>query len=97
MIITKSDGGDADQVNFTAGSNFRLYGSLYGKNTNITLGNNAEIYGSMIGRRISRDFSGAWYDINGPNIHFDQAMKDKAVCHSGRFSILRGSWFEVIP
>ena len=93
-IITKSDEGDP--ANFTAGKQFELYGSLYGRNTNITLGDQAEIYGAIIGRRITGSLGGYW-NWQGPEIHYDQAMADKEICHSGNYSIRRGTWREVIP
>ncbi|HSB80715.1 MAG TPA: PilX N-terminal domain-containing pilus assembly protein, partial [Candidatus Methylomirabilis sp.] len=74
-IITKSDGDGTQSVNFIAGNNFRLFGSLYGKNTNIILGDNAKVYGSMIGRKITRgtttgEYTGNWSEK--PSIfHFD--------------------------
>jgi hypothetical protein len=77
-------------VTFTAGDNFQFYGSLYGTSTNITLGNNAKIYGSMLGRSVTTG--------SGAAVHFDQAMSNRAVCNpGGNFTILRGTWREVIP
>jgi Tfp pilus assembly protein PilX len=101
-LITKSDGDATQQVNFIAGNNFKLFGSLYGKNTNIILGDTAKIYGSMIGRKISRgttsgEFTGTWWE-KPPEFHFDQAMYDKPICAAnGKFSIRRGTWREAIP
>lgn len=103
-IVTKSDGPETAKVNFISGSNFKLFGSLYGKNTTFILGDNAEIYGSMIGRRISRgstagEYTGSWW-MNPPKIHFDQAMYNKPLClntSNGKFALLRGSWREMIP
>ncbi len=88
-IIAKSDGGTTDFVSFAAGNYFTLYGSLYGKNTNINIGNDAQIYGSMIGRTVHVGQRAA--------VHYDQAMSDQEICHSGKFNIRRGTWREVRP
>jgi len=89
-IITRSDLPSTSYVTFTAEDNFQFYGSLYGTSTNITLGNNAKIYGSMLGRSVTTG--------SGAAVHFDQAMSNRAVCNpGGNFTILRGTWREVIP
>jgi|GEM_PF-1448477 len=89
-IITQSNSQSPTIATFTAGSNFQLYGNLYGTSTNITLGNNAKIYGSMLGWRVTTG--------SGTAIHFDQAMSTRAVCNpGGNFTILRGTWREIIP
>lgn len=89
-IITRSDLPSTQYVTFTAGDNFQFYGSLYGTSTNLTLGNNAKIYGSMLGRRVTTG--------SGAAVHFDQAMSNRAVCNpGGNFTILRGTWREIIP
>src|SRR5574341_745430 len=88
-IITKSDGGPAESVRFSAGSGLRFYGSLYGTNTDVYIGDSSQIFGSLIGRTI---MLGA-----GTKVHFDQAMSGQEVCHSeNKFSIRRGTWREVI-
>ncbi len=86
-IITKSDGSNTDFVGFSAGNNFTLYGSLYGKNTNIEIGQGASIYGTMIGRIVHLGDQGG--------IHYDQAMSRQELCHNGNFNIRRGTWREV--
>jgi hypothetical protein len=88
-IILKSDGSNLQYTSFTASQNFRLYGSLYGKNTNIALDDYAQVYGSVIGRTVVVQGSSA--------LHFDQAMMNQELCHSGRFAVRRGSWRETIP
>jgi len=88
-IITKSDGSSADFLTFVAQDNFRLYGSLYGKNTDVYLGSNSQVYGSVIGRTIRVR--------SGSQIHFDQAMSNRELCHNGKFTIRRGTWREMIP
>jgi hypothetical protein len=89
-IITRSDLPSTSYVTFTAEDNFQFYGSLYGTSTNITLGNNAKIYGSMLGRSVTTG--------SGAAVHFDQAMSNRAVCNpGGKFTILRGTWREIIP
>jgi Tfp pilus assembly protein PilX len=90
-IILKSDGANwLDTANFSAGQNFRLYGSLYGKSTNIMLNDGAHVYGSIVGRTVVLHQSSA--------IHYDHAMLNHAICRSdGKFSIRRGTWREVIP
>ncbi len=96
QIISKSDGSDAQSdendtlfPNWIAGNNFRLYGSLYGKNTDVYLGTDAQIYGSIITRTI--------YAQSRARIHFDQAMFNRELCHNGKFTIRRGTWREIIP
>jgi hypothetical protein len=88
-IILKSDGSNLESANFTANHDFHLYGSLYGKNTNIDLDDHARVYGSVIGRTVVVQ--------GGSALHFDQAMTNQEICHSGMFAIRRGSWREVIP
>lgn len=87
-IIAKSDGLSSESVTFVAGSNLRLYGSLYGRNTDVSLGNGAQIHGSIIARTIATG--------NQAAMHFDQAMSDQEICHGGRFNTRRGTWREVI-
>ena len=96
QIILKSDGSDTqsdenDTVfpNWIAGSNFRLYGNLYGKNTDVYLGTDAQVYGSIIARTM--------YAQSRAKIHFDQAVSNRELCHNGRYAIRRGTWREVIP
>lgn len=92
-IITQSNPTQSNPRNpatFTAGNNFQLYGSLYGTSTNITLGNNAQIYGSILGQSVTTG--------SGAAVHYDQAMSTRAVCNpGGNFTILRGTWREIIP
>ena len=89
-IVLKSDGATwFDTADFTADRNFRLYGSLYGKYTNIKLNDDAQVYGSIIGRTVYLDQNSA--------AHYDQAMQNQEVCHSGKFAVRRGTWREVIP
>ena len=94
QIIAKSDGPPTDFLTWVTQDGFRLYGSLYGKNTDIYLGYNSLVYGSVIGRTIRAR--------SGSNIHFDQAMINQKLCHNDstfypRFPIRRGTWQEVIP
>ncbi|HSB70595.1 MAG TPA: pilus assembly PilX N-terminal domain-containing protein [Candidatus Methylomirabilis sp.] len=89
-VILKSDGTSwSDTASFTAGQNFRLYGSLFGKYTDIKLNDGAQVYGSMIGRTVVLH--------EDSKVHYDQAMQNQEICHSGKFSIRRGTWREVIP
>lgn len=88
-IVTRSDGDHATFTTFIAGSNFRLYGSLYGRNTDVYLGADAEVFGSIIAR--------TFYADSRAKIHYDQAMTNQEVCHNGKFSIRRGTWREIIP
>jgi Tfp pilus assembly protein PilX len=90
-IILKSDGATwLDTANFTAGQNFHLYGSLYGKNTNIKLEGGSHVYGSIIGRTVVMNQDSA--------IHYDHAMLNQAICRSdSKYVIRRGTWREVIP
>ena len=101
QIITKSDGGSYDTSTFQTGHNFKLYGSLYGKNTDVKLGRDARVFGSIIGRTV---YVGSRINIYDEEIgvHFDQAMSNQAVCHNDsnfrpNFTIRRGTWREIIP
>jgi hypothetical protein len=89
QIITKSDGGSYDTSTFQTGNNFKLYGSLYGKNTNVKLGEDAQVFGSIIGRTV--------YVRKRGKLHLDHAMSNQEVCHNGKFTIRRGTWREIIP
>jgi hypothetical protein len=89
QIITKSDGGSYDTSTFQTGNNFKLYGSLYGKNTDVKLGEDAQIFGSIIGRTV--------YVRKRGKLHLDNAMSKQEVCHNGKFTIRRGTWREIIP
>jgi hypothetical protein len=89
QIITKSDGGSYDTSTFQTGNNFKLYGSLYGKNTDVKLGEDAQVFGSIIGRTV--------YVRKRGKLHLDHAMSNQEVCHNGKFTIRRGTWREVIP
>jgi len=88
-IIAKSDGGNTDHVSFDAGNNFTLYGVLYGKNADVTIGENTAVYGAIIGRTFLARQPAA--------IHYDQAMSNQEVCHSGKYTFRRGTWREIIP
>jgi len=89
QIITKSDGGSYDTSSFQTGNNFKLYGSLYGKNTDVKLGEDAQVFGSIIGRTV--------YVRKRGKLHLDNAMSNQEVCHNGKFTIRRGTWREIIP
>ena len=94
QLIAKSDGSATDALTWVTQDGFRLYGSLYGKNTDIYLGYNSRVYGSVIGRTIRAR--------SGSDIHFDQAMINQKLCHTDSsfhptFTIRRGTWREVIP
>jgi Tfp pilus assembly protein PilX len=69
-IVTRSDGDDSTYSTFIAGSNFRLYGSLYGRNTDVYLGEDSQVFGSIIAR--------TFYANSRAKIHYDQAMADGA-------------------
>jgi hypothetical protein len=88
-IITKSNGTDAEFVPFLAGAGFRFYGSLYGTNTDVYIRSNSEIYGSIIARTILTG--------SGTKIHYDQSTSNLPVCHNGKYTILLGTWREIIP
>jgi len=88
-LVTRSDGSKTDFLTWVTGDGFRLYGSLYGKNTDIYLGYNSQVYGSVIGRTIRAR--------SGTKIHFDQALSNREVCHNGKYTIRRGTWREIIP
>ncbi len=95
-IITRSDGTYDSRATVSTGSNFKLYGVLYGPNTEVNLGNSAEVYGSIIARRCCRDiWMPSWWEIMGPNIHYDQALTNQRLCHGGKYSLVRGTWREV--
>jgi hypothetical protein len=88
-IITKSDGAPEDFVRFHAKGGFRFYGSLYGTNTDVYIGSNSEIYGSIIARTILTE--------SGTKIHYDQSASNLPVCNVEKYSILLGTWREIIP
>lgn len=91
QIILKSDGATwLDTADFSAGQNFRLYGSLYGKSTNIKLNDGAHVYGSIIGRTVVLHQNSA--------THYDHAMLNQEICRSdNKYAIRRGTWREVVP
>ncbi len=97
-IITKSGAGSP--ANFKAGSNFQLFGAIFGTNTNIVLGDNSTLYGSIIGRRIAGPEWGSvdepLYNNVAPTIHYDRAVAKLPIC-SNSFTIRPGSWREVYP
>jgi hypothetical protein len=88
-IITKSDGTAEEFVRFHAKAGFRFYGSLYGTNTDVYIRSNSEIYGSIIARTILTG--------SGTKIHYDQSTSNLPVCHNGKYTILLGTWREIIP
>ena len=88
-LVTLSDGSQKDFLTWVTLDGFRLYGSLYGRNTDIYLNYNSQIYGSIIGRTVRAR--------SGSKIHFDQAMSNRELCHNGKFTIRRGTWREMIP
>jgi hypothetical protein len=88
-IITKSDGAPEDVVRFHAKVGLRFYGSLYGTNTDVYIRSNSEIYGSIIARTILTE--------SGTKIHYDQSTSNLPVCHNGKFTLLLGTWREIIP
>jgi len=88
-IMTKSDGTAEEFVRFNAKAGFRFYGSLYGTNTDVYIRSNSEIYGSIIARTILTG--------SGTKIHYDQSTSNLPVCHNGKYTILLGTWREIIP
>jgi hypothetical protein len=99
LIMNSGTGSPSE---FRTGSDFRLFGSLYGTNTTVILGDNAIIHGSVIGRRISGASLPAWEgqpccNQKAPTLHFDRAMTTRPVCTYSRFGIRRGSWREILP
>ena len=88
-LVTRSDGSQVDYLQFVAQDDFRFYGSLYGRNTDIYLGDNSQVYGSIVGRTVRAR--------SGTQIHFDQAMANREICHNGNYTIRRGTWRESIP
>jgi Tfp pilus assembly protein PilX len=90
-IILKSDGGDTDFTSFMAGEDFTLHGSLYGRNTDLFLGDRATIFGAVVSRTMAV----------GPasSLHYDEAVSSQPLCTgpSGRYTMVRGTWREVIP
>ena len=88
-IITKSDGTAEEFVRFHAKAGFRFYGSLYGTNTDVYIRSNSEIFGSIIARTILTG--------GGTKIHYDQSVSNLPVCHNGKYTILLGTWREIIP
>jgi len=88
-IITKSDGTAEEFVRFDAKAGLKFYGSLYGTNTDVYIRSNSEIYGSLIARTILTE--------SGTKIHYDQSTSNLPVCHNGKFTLLLGTWREIIP
>jgi Tfp pilus assembly protein PilX len=90
-IILKSDGGDADFTSFTAGEDFTLHGSLYARNTNVFLGDRATVFGAVVSRTMAVGPSS--------NLHYDEAVSSQPLCTgpSGKYTMVRGTWHEVIP
>jgi hypothetical protein len=88
-LVTLSDGSQRDFLTWLTQDGFLLYGSLYGENTDIYLNYNSQVYGSIIGRTIRAR--------SGSQIHFDQALSNREVCHNGKYTIRRGTWREIIP
>jgi hypothetical protein len=99
-LVMNSGTGAASE--FRTGSDFRLYGSLYGTNTTVLFGDRAVIHGSVIARRISGTSLPVWdgqpcCNQKAPTLHFDRAMTTRPVCTYSRFSMRRGTWREVLP
>jgi PilX N-terminal len=99
LIMNSGTGAPSE---FRTGSDFRLFGSLYGTNTTVLFGDNAVIHGSVIGRRISGASSPMWEgepccNQKAPTLHFDRAMTTRPICTYSRFSIRRGTWREILP
>jgi hypothetical protein len=90
-IIVKSDGGDSDFTTFKTGEDFTLHGSLYGRNTDVFLGDRATVFGAVVSRTIAVGPSSS--------LHYDAALSSQPLCTgpSGKYSMLRGTWREVIP
>lgn len=99
-LVMNSGTGAASE--FRTGSDFRLYGSLYGTNTTVLFGDRAVIHGSVVARRISGTSLPVWdgqpcCNQKAPTLHFDRAMTTRPVCTFSRFSVRRGTWREVLP
>jgi len=90
-IILKSDGGDTDFTSFMAGEDFTLYGSLYGRNTDVFLGDRATVFGAVASRTMAVGPSS--------NLHYDEAVSSQPLCTgpNGKYTMVRGTWREVIP
>jgi hypothetical protein len=85
---------------FTAGENFRLFGSLYGTNTAVVLGDAAVIHGSIVARKIAGPhvWNGeACCNQKAPIVHFDRAMMRRPVCTRSTFGMRLGTWREILP
>ncbi len=90
-IIVKSDGSDSDFTSFKAGEDFTVHGSLYGRNTDVFLGDRASVFGAVVSRTIAVGPSS--------NLHYDEAVSSQPLCTgpSGKYTMVRGTWREVIP
>ncbi len=99
LVLNSGTGAPSE---FRTGTDFRLYGSLYGTNTLALFGDRAVIHGSVIARRVSGTSLPIWdgqpcCNQKAPTLHFDRAMTARPVCTFGRFSLRRGTWREVLP
>lgn len=76
---------------FKAGEDFTLHGSLYGRNTDVFLGDRATVFGAVASRTIAVGPSS--------NLHYDAAVSSQPLCTgpSGKYTMVRGAWREVIP
>jgi Tfp pilus assembly protein PilX len=90
-VIVKSDGSDSDFTSFKAGEDFTVHGSLYGRNTDVFLGDRASVFGAVVSRTIAVGPSS--------NLHYDEAVSNLPLCTgpSGKYTMVRGTWREVIP
>jgi hypothetical protein len=89
LLVTKSSGASTDFARFEAKEGFRLYGSIYGTNTDVYVRSNSAISGSVVARTVLVG--------SGSKIHYDQAVSNLAVCTSGKYTLRRGTWREIIP
>lgn len=88
-VILKSTGSNTDFISFDSRDRFKLYGGLYGRNVNIDLGKDSQIFGSVVGRLVRLD--------DRTVIHYNQALAQEPVCHTGPYQVRRGTWREVLP
>jgi len=95
-LITKSDKGVGSSSAFTAGPGFKLYGAMYGRDTYVKMDDNGALYGSMVVRDIRGSWSDPW-NQKALAVHYDVAMANRSVCHTGSYRVRKGSWREVLP
>ena len=95
-LITKSDGATSIDATVIAGTDFKLYGSIYGRNSVFWFGDRATLYGSIIGGRIFGTHPGYYNITQAPTIHYDLALAQRPFC-SRNYAVRRGTWREITP